>query len=680
MTKAVPPVAKQIPHTHETHGHKRQDPWYWLRERENPAVKEYLDQENNYYDAMTKPASGLRDKLFQEMKARVKQDDTSVPVYRHGFYYYTRVEEGKEYPLLCRKKALDGDEQVYLDEKKEAEAYEFFDTAVSGVCPGGTTLAWTADTEGRRFYSLNFRHVDTGEEVCPPIKDMAGDIAWAMDQKTIFYVQQHPDTLRAHQLWRYNTQTQQRELVYEEPDETFHLSVYRSKSERYIILTITSTLTNEYRYLDAQNPEGEFKLFAERDRGHEYFVYDGDNQFFILSNRDAKNFKIMTSPIEDTQESSWQEWFPHRKDHLIVDIDVFRNHLVMEETDNGLNYFRVFNLKDKSSYVVDFGEAAWTVATLDNLTFDTNWLRYNYESMVTPDSVMEINLDTQEKKILKEAEVQGGYDKDAYEMERFFIEARDGVRVPTTLVYKKDLFHKGENNLLLYAYGAYGSNSDPWFSSNRLSLMDRGFVFAIAHVRGGSEMGRPWYEEGRLFHKMNTFNDFIDVGKGLVEGGYCHRERLYGTGGSAGGLLIGAVANMEPTLFRGLIAEVPFVDVVTTMLDTSIPLTTFEYDEWGNPEDKAYYDYILAYSPFDNVVEGPYPNLLVLTGFHDSQVQYWEPAKWVSKLRAVKKGDQLVLFKTNFDAGHGGASGRFQSLKELSDVYGFVLMLAGIDK
>ena len=679
MVKNDIPYARKKDKVLHHHGIDRMDSWYWLREREDPEVRHYLERENDYYNAVTADQESLKDRLYKELRGRVKEKDLSVPVFLHGYYYYEREIEGGEYPVYCRSKTIDGLEHVYLDVNSEAQDHDFYDVADLGICPGGGILGFTRDLEGRRKYELCFRDVESGRDVGRPIKNTSGNFAWAMDRNTLLYVRQHPETLRDYQVWRYRIKEGDNELIYQEDDETFSVSVFRSKSDRYLMICSSSTVSTEYRMIDARHPLGAPEVFTERRRGHEYYVYDSIDGFYILSNHEAKNFRIFFASHGETGEHFWREWLGHRPHVLVSDIEIFKDYLVVEEVEAGLTQLNVVHLGSKDSYRVPFSESLWCLETAGNVAFDTSHLRFIYESLTTPSSVYEFDMATKDRRLLKQQEIPSGYKASAYQDERLLLPARDGVLIPVSLVYRKDRFVKHQAPLLLYAYGSYGISSDPGFSTNRLSLLDRGFVYAIAHVRGGSEMGRSWYEDGRQRNKLNTFYDYIDVATELSRLGYSRKDGLYGLGGSAGGLLMGAVVNMAPSLFRGIVAEVPFVDVVTTMLDDSVPLTTSEYDEWGNPNDDGDFSYMLQYSPYDNVEPGPFPNLLVLTGFHDSQVQYWEPAKWVAKLRDVKRDhESLILFKTNFDVGHGGSTGRFAALKEVCEIYGFLLKLEGI--
>ncbi len=676
-----PPGAKTIPTTLEEHGRSRVDPYYWLSERDNPDVQAYLEEENAYAREVMAHREKFEDALFEEIKGRIKQTDRSVPYNLDDYYYYTRYEEGKEYPLYCRKREmLDAPEEVMLDVNALAEGHEFFAVGGMAVSEARDLLAYAFDTQGRRIYTVRFKNLTTGELLDDMIENVTGNLAWANDNLTLFYGKQDPDTLRAYQVFRHRLGAAPSSdvLVFEEEDETFSTAVFKTKSKQYLMIASYQTVSTEYRYLSADDPDGEFTVFLPRERFHEYDVDHAGDAFYIRTNWEAKNFRLMKTTLRQTDRSSWQEVLPHRDDVLLESFELFRDFLVTEERRQGLVRFRVMPAKGDGEHDVDFGEPAYAAALGDNHDFNASILRYEYTSMTTPDSVYDYDMKTREKVLLKQEEVLGGFAISHYGTERTWATAPDGTRVPISLVYRNTLRHPEGNPLLLYGYGSYGISMDADFRSPRLSLLDRGFVFAIAHVRGGEELGRDWYESGKLFHKKNTFTDFIACAEHLVQQGYAAKEHVYAMGGSAGGLLMGAVINLRPDLFHGVVAQVPFVDIMTTMLDASIPLTTGEYDEWGDPNRKEDYEYMLSYSPYDNVTEQAYPHLLVTTGLHDSQVQYWEPAKWVAKLRRVKTDGNLVLLKTNMDAGHGGASGRFRRYRELAFIYTFLLDLAGL--
>ncbi len=619
-----PPVAKVEPVELTTHGHVRIDPYYWLRERDNPDVLAYLEAENAYTDAVMAHTKDLEDALFEEMKGRIKQDDASVPYRQDGYYYYTRFEEGQEYPVYCRKQgSLEADEQVMLDVNTLAEGHDFFNVRGLEVSADGNLLAFAADTVGRRIYTLRFKNLATGQVLPVEIPVVTGNVAWANDNRTVFYTRQDPVTLRWHRIYRHRLGTNPAAdaLVYEETDETFSSFVFKTKSKRYLMIGSRQTLSDEYRFLDADDPGGSFQVVQPHQKNHEYGVDHYGDHFYIRTNDAAQNFRLMKTPVTATTRENWQEVIPHRDDVLLEGFEIFKDHLVLAERKNGLRQLRIRPWDGSREHYLDFGEPAYLAYISTNPDFDTHVLRYGYTSMTTPNSTFDYDMNARTKTLLKQEEVLGGFDKNRYQTERLYATAGDGTRVPISLVYRKDLFRRnGSAPLLLNGYGSYGASRDATFSSARLSLLDRGFVFALAHVRGGSEMGRWWYEDGKLLNKKNTFTDFIACGEHLVRQQYADPHRLFAMGGSAGGLLMGAVVNMRPDLFKGVVAAVPFVDVVTTMLDESIPLTTGEYDEWGNPNEEVYYEYILSYSPYDNVEAKAYPHLLVTTGLHDSQV------------------------------------------------------------
>lgn len=681
MTLPDPPVAKIDPTSLEIHGDVRTDDYFWLRERDNPEVIEYLEAENAYTEAAMAPTQELQDALFEEIVGRIKQDDSSVPYKDGRYWYYTRYEEGNEYPIFCRKSgSLDAREEIMLNANELAEGHEFFSVRGTSVSSDDDILAYSQDTVGRRFYTVRFKNLTTGEALPDVIADVTGNVAWANDNKTIFYTRQDPNTLRSFQIYRHvlGMDRARDELVFEETDDTFSSFVFKTKSKDYIMIASFQTLSTEFRYLDANTPQGSFEVVNPREENHEYSVDHYGNYFYIRTNWEAENFRLMRTPIVMTDKSYWEEVLPHRTDVFLEGVEIFKDHLVVMERQEGLMQLRVRPWDGSEEHYLDFGEPAYLAFTSTNPEFDTRILRYGYTSMTTPRSTFDYDMVTRNNMLLKEEEVLGGFDKSNYTTERIFATARDGVKVPVSIVYRKGTPLDGASPLLLYAYGSYGASMDATFSSSRLSLLDRGVVYAIAHIRGGQEMGRQWYENGKLFKKKNTFTDFIDVAEHLIVEGYADPDRLFAQGGSAGGLLMGAIANMRPDLWRGIIAHVPWVDVVTTMLDDSIPLTTSEYDEWGNPNEKDYYEYMLSYSPYDNVEEEDYPNMLVTTGLHDSQVQYWEPAKWVAKMRAMKTGNNRILLKTNMEAGHGGATGRLKRHHETAFDYAFLLDLAGI--
>jgi len=681
-SKMNPPVAKKINKELTAHNDTRIDPYYWLNDRENPEVISYLEEENKYTKAMMKHTEELQTELYDEIVGRIKQTDMSVPYKRNGYFYYSRYEEGMEYPIYCRKEGtLEADEEIMLNVNEMAEGYSYFQVGGISVSHDNKLIAYGVDTLSRRKYTIHFKDLETGEILADAIPNTTGYAPWAADNKTVFYTRKDEVTLRPEKIFRHKLgdDAAKDPLIYFEEDETFRTGVSLSKSMEYLMIGSFSTLSSEYRILKADDPEGEFRVFQERQPELEYYISHYQDRFYIRTNHEAKNFRLMETPARRTSLKNWKEVIPHREDVLLEDYEVFNKYLALQERKNGLTEIRVLSHDAQKDFYIEFDEQAYVVYLSTNLDFDTEILRYGYTSMTIPNSVYDYNMNTGEKELLKRQEVVGGYDPDLYYAERLFATAADGVKVPISLVYKKDLKKEGGNPLVLYGYGSYGASMDPYFSSTRLSLLDRGFVYAIAHIRGGEEMGRQWYEDGKLLKKKNTFTDFISCGEFLIEKGYTTSENIYAMGGSAGGLLVGAVYNMRPDLFKGVIAAVPFVDVVTTMLDESIPLTTGEYDEWGNPNVKEYYDYMLSYSPYDNVEAKDYPAMLVTTGLHDSQVQYWEPAKWVAKLRDMKTDDNLLLLWTNMDYGHGGASGRFQRYKEVALEYAFLIDLAGVN-
>lgn len=677
------PKAKIIPKTLKKHKESRIDNYFWLNDRENPEVIDYLNQENSYYENMTSHTQNLRDSLFEEMKARIKEDDSSVPYFYNGYFYITRFETGKDYPIFARKKgSLSAEEEILFNCNEMAKGHAYFKLGGLSISPDNKFASFGVDIVGRRIYTIQIKNLETGEILADKIENVTGASVWANDNNTIFYVRQDQVTLRADKVFKHklNTESQNDVLVFDEVDDTFNVSISKEKSRKYIVIGSGSTLTTEYRILNSNNPDGEFTVFQPRVRGLEYSISHYEDSFYILTNKDkATNFKLMKTPEDKTGKKNWVDLIPHREDVLLEDIEIFKNYLVVEERSNGLNHIRIMPWGDEPDYYLPFGSETYNAYTTTNVDFDTDILRYSYQSLATPSSVIDFNMKTKTKEILKEQEVLGGkFDKNNYVEERVWATARDGVKVPISMVYRKGLEKNGKNPLLLYAYGSYGITMDTYFSSTRLSLLDRGFVYAIAHIRGGEDLGRQWYEDGKLLKKKNTFTDFIDCSKFVIDQRYTSPEHLYAEGGSAGGLLMGVIVNEAPELYNGVIAQVPFVDVITTMLDDSIPLTTGEYDEWGNPNKKEYYDYMLSYSPYDNVKAQEYPNMYVSTGLHDSQVQYWEPAKWVAKLRDLKTNNKLLFLDTNMDAGHGGASGRFEALKDLAKEFSFLLDLEKI--
>ncbi|KAB7731648.1 prolyl oligopeptidase family serine peptidase [Rudanella paleaurantiibacter] len=685
-TPLAAPKAAVKPKQLTIHGDTRVDNYYYLNERENPEVIDYLKAENAYLEQNLAPVKELRGRLFEEMKGRIKQQDQSVPYKEGDYYYQTNFVEGGEYPIYVRKKgALSAPEEVMFDCNQLAKGHAYYNLGGYEVSDNDELAIFCEDTVSRRLYTLRIKNLKTGQiypEAIPNVE--AGDFAWAADNKTLFYIKKDVQTLLGYQVYRHvlGTDPKQDVLVYEEKDNQFYMGLYRMKSKKYIaVVSDHNGVTTEYRLLEAAKPTESFTVFYPRERGHEYDIQHFGNKFYVRTNYKAQNYRLMEVPEgQQANRAAWKEVIPHRADVFLQNMDVFANHLVLGERKEGLTRLRVINQKNKSDHYLEFGEPAYVAGMSYNPEFDTNVLRYSYASLTTPGSTFDYNMDTKEKTLLKQQEVLGGFNKDNYVSERVYATARDGVKVPISLVYRKGTKKDGSAPLLQYAYGSYGSNTEPGFGSARLSLLDRGFIYAIAHIRGGQEMGRHWYEDGKMLKKKNTFNDFVDCSKFLIEQKYTNPTKLFALGGSAGGLLMGAVVNQAPELYRGVVAAVPFVDVVTTMLDETIPLTTGEWEEWGNPKTKKYYDYMKSYSPYDNVEKKAYPNMLVTTGLHDSQVQYWEPAKWVAKLRTMKTDQNQLLLHTNMEAGHGGASGRFEALKEVALEYAFMLNLLGIQQ
>jgi oligopeptidase B len=681
VQKPEPPIAEIISKELTIHDHTRVDNYYWLNQRENPKVIAYLEAENAYKDAVLKHTEGLQKKLYDEIVGRIKKTDMSVPYKENGYYYYTRYEEESEYPIYCRKEGdLEADEEILLNVNEMAKGYDYYSVAGHTVSPNNTLIAFGVDTVSRRKYTIYFKDLTTGELLPDQIPITSGRAIWANDNKTVFYALKDEVTLRSYKIMKHvlGTDVSEDQFVYEEKDDTFSTYVYKTRSKKFIIIASSQTLSDEYRFLDADTPDGKFKIIQPRERGLEYRIDHYKDRFFIRTNYNAENYKLMETPINKTTKENWKDVIPHRKDVLFQDFEVFEDFLAVNERIKGLPNIRIIKWEDNSEHFLDFGEETYSAYISFNPEFDTELIRYSYSSMTTPGSVFDYNMNTREKTLLKQQEVLGDFDSANYHTERHFTTARDGTEVPISLVYRKGLEKDGNNPCLLYGYGSYGSTASARFSSVRLSLLDRGFVYAMAHIRGGMEMGRYWYEEGKLLNKKNTFTDFIDCAEYLIAEKFTNSDKLFAMGGSAGGLLMGAVVNMRPDLFKGIIAGVPWVDVVTTMLDDSIPLTTSEYDEWGNPNNEEYYWYMLSYSPYDNVEAKDYPAMLVTTGLHDSQVQYFEPAKWVAKLRALKTDDNPLILHTNMEAGHGGVSGRFRRYKETAMEYAFMLDLVGI--
>lgn len=675
------PQIKKIPKELKIHGDTRIDNYYWLNDRENPEVIEYLNAENAYRESEMKHTEHFQSQLFEEIKGRIKEQDQSVPYKKKGYWFYVRFEIGQEHPIYCRKKgSMEAEEEVLLNVNELAKDQDFYQIGGMSISPDNQWLAFGEDKLSRRIYTIRFKNLQTGEISEEKIENTTGSVAWAEDSSLLFYTVKD-ETLRPSKIMRHKKGGLSSDdvLIYTEEDSTFTTFIYKSKSEKFLIIANSSTVSNEYWYLDSSRPMGEFSLFQKRERDLEYGIAHFQDQWYIHTNKDgASNFKLMTCSLNATSKEDWKELIPHRADVYLEGVDLFKNHLVLEERSNGLSKIRIKKWADNSEHYLVFPEETYTASTGNNPDFDTEILRFAYSSLTTPASVFDYNMNTRERELKKQMEVIGGYKPSEYQSERIWAKAKDGVEIPISLVYKKSLKKEDGNPLLLYGYGSYGATMDPSFSSTRLSLLDRGFIFAIAHIRGGEYLGRDWYEKGKMLHKKNTFSDFIACGEKLIEDKYSNPNKLYGLGGSAGGLLIGAVINQKPELFKGVIAAVPFVDVITTMLDETIPLTTGEYDEWGNPNQEEYYHYMKSYSPYDNVEAKDYPAILITTGLHDSQVQYWEPAKWTAKLREYKTDKNPLYLFTNMDTGHGGASGRFEAYKETAMEYAFLFDLEGL--
>jgi len=677
---AMLPKAKKIPHAMTVHGDTRVDKYYWLRDdtRSQPEVLEYLHQENDYGREVMASQQALQDDLLQEIISRIPQREVSAPYIRNGYRYRHIYEPGNEYAIYQRQSVLSSewdDWTTLLDANQRASHSEFYTMGGLDISPDNTIMALAEDFLSRRQYGLRFRNLETGNWYPEVLDNVSPDFVWVNDSETVYYVRKHATTLLPYQVWRHTvgSPTQQDELVYEEKDDTFYVGLSKTTSQHYITIHLASATTSEVLLLDAELPDAQPLCFLPRRKEHEYSLDHYQHTFYLRSNRDGKNFGLYRTKVRD--ERRWEALIPAR-DHIMLEgFTLFTDWLVVEERQRGLTSLRQINRKTREVVGIAFDDPAYVTWLAYNPEPETSRLRYGYSSMTTPDTLFELDMDTGERRVLKQTEV-AGFDASDYRSEHLWVIARDGVEVPVSLVYNHNHFRKGENPLLVYGYGSYGASIDADFSSSRLSLLDRGFVCAIAHIRGGGELGHAWYEEGKFLNKQNTFNDFIDVTDSLLEQGYGSPQYCYAMGGSAGGMLMGAVINMRPTLYHGVIAQVPFVDVVTTMLDESIPLTTGEFEEWGNPQDETYYYYMKGYSPYDNIGAHPYPHMLVTTGLHDSQVQYWEPAKWVAKLREYKTDDNLLLLCTDMDSGHGGKSGRFKSYEGVALEYAFLIALA----
>ncbi len=686
------PVAAIKPKVFTNFGVTRTDNYYWLNQPTDPAVLSYLTAENAYCDKQLAGTKTLQQKLVAEIKARIKQEDATVPYRDNGYLYYSRFEFGGELPIYCRKQGSSvAPEEVFLNADELSTGRPYFQIGDWAVSDNNQLLAYTADTVSRRLYTLRFKNLATGTLFPERITNTGGEVVWAADNKTVFYTKKDVTTLLPYQVYRHTIGTDPKGdvLIHEERDNTFNLAVTRSKSKKFIGIVLTSSLSSEYRYLDAATPTGPFKTFLRREKDHLYTVEHLDDKFYVRSNWQAPNYRMMVTPVANTSKAMWRDAITRHPEIFLDNFELFREYLVLNERKGGLRQLRVISLKDKQEHYLSFDEPAYTATVGVNAEMDTPLLRYNYTSLTTPASTFEYDMSTRTGTLLKEQPVQGSFNKRDYVTERIFVKSRDNVFIPMAIVYKKGTKLDGSAPLLQYAYGSYGFSQDPTFSAARLSLLNRGFVYALCNIRGGQEMGRQWFENGRMLNKINSFNDFIDCSLYLTtkrdakvatdksKQQYTSSDKLFAMGGSAGGLLMGAVMNMRPDLYKGVIAAVPFVDVVTTMSDPSIPLTTSEYDQWGNPADEDYFNYMLSYSPYDNVTEQDYPNVLVTTGLHDSQVQYYEPAKWVAKLRALKTDKNLLLLHTDMSAGHGGASGRFKSINDTARQYAFMLQLLG---
>jgi len=681
-TTITPPLAEKIPYQLKKHEDIRVDDYYWMKERENPEVIDYLERENDYYNRMTASSASFKAELFEELKGRIKEDDESVPYFLNGYWYSTRYEKGKEYPIYSRKKdSLTAQEEILFDCNEMAKGQDYFQLVGINVSPDNTKVTYGVDTESRRKYTLYVKDLETGEVLDTEIKNTTGGTAWAADNTHFFYVGKNVQTLRSEKVFRHNIERPNEldPLIFHEKDETFSVYVQESKSSEYIFISSYSTLTTEYQFIKANEPLSEFQLIQERTRGLEYSVSHFEDHFYILNNKDgATNYKISKTSVEQTSSEYWEDLLEHREEVLLEDFQIFKEFWVVTEREQGLSRLKVKRWDGTEDYFIPVSGETYSLYGGYNPSFDTTTFRFGFTSMKTPSSVLEYDMEAKTQTLLKQQEVMDAdFEVANYVEKRLWATSRDGVQIPISIVHHKDVTYSSETPLLLYAYGSYGSTIDPRFSTSRLSLLDRGFIFAIAHIRGGEYLGRQWYENGKLLSKKNTFNDFVDVSQFLIDGGYTSANHLHAARGSAGGLLMGVVLNEAPQLYRSVTAAVPFVDVITTMLDESIPLTTGEYDEWGNPNDKSYYDYMLSYSPYDNVKKQDYPNLMVTAGYHDSQVQYWEPAKWVAKLRTLKTDQNALFLVTNMDAGHSGASGRFDALKETAKEYAFLLQLEG---
>lgn len=673
-----PPMTEKKTKTTKIHNDSMVDDYFWLREKSNPEVVAHLEAENAYAEAAMKPTAALQDKLYKEMVGHIKETDRSVPYQWGGYFYYTRTEEGKQYPINCRKKgSLDAPEEVVLDQNEMAKGLKFFSVGAFVPNDDGNLLAYSTDTTGYRQYKLQIKDLRTGQ-LLPETFERVGNVAWATDNKTIFFTTEDATTKRSDKFFRHTLGSDKTDLIFEEKDELFDIGAGRSRDKAVILLGSESKTSTEWRYLPAAAPTAELKIISPREADHEYNVDHRGDLFYIRTNKGAKNFRVVTAPVSDPVQANWKELIAHRPEVKIDDLDLFANHLVLSEWEKGLEQIEIIDLSSNKRHHIAFPEPVYSASVAQNREFATPVLRYSYQSLVTPSSVFDYNMNTHAATLLKETEVPGGFSRNNYKSERLFAIATDGTKIPLSVVYRKDTKLDGPAPLLLYGYGSYGYSIPPTFSSNRLALLDRGVVYVIAHIRGGGELGEPWREAGRMMKKMNTFTDFINSAEFLIKNKYTSSNRLVIQGGSAGGLLMGAVTNMRPDLFKGVVAQVPFVDVLNTMLDASLPLTTSEYIEWGNPNEKAAYDYMKQYSPYDNVARQNYPSMLVKVSYNDSQVPYWEGAKFVAKIRAMRTDNNPLLLKVNMGAGHGGSSGRYDYLHEVAFDYAYMLWQMGL--
>jgi oligopeptidase B len=677
-----PPVAQKIPKIDTLHNEVLVDDYFWLRDRDNMKVIEYLNAENEYTEKVMHHTTELQKTLYNEMLARIKETDLSAPVKLDNYYYYHRSEKDKQYPIYCRKKdSLGADEEIILDHNDIAEGYEYCEIGELMVSPDHRLLAFMVDTLANERFTLYIKDIDNDTLFSECIPNTGYTIAWAADNRTIFYTK-CDDAKRPYKLYRHTLGNDpvQDECIFHETDDALWLDVYNTKSKQYIILLSSSHTTCEIHYLDARTPYEDFSIIHPRQHEMEYYVVHCADKFYIRTNDNAKNFRICEAPVNDPQKSNWKEIIPHRDSVMIEDMEVFQNFLVIHERVNALEQLLIIDLTTSKSHYINFDEPVYTFWLHDNLDFNTDLLRFTYTSFITPKTVYEYGMNTRTRHLLKQYEVLGGFDPGLYQVERIFATAGDGTRIPISLVYRKTLQETGTNPLYLNGYGAYGASTEPYFSSNRISLLDRGFIYGIAHVRGGGELGRIWYDQGKLFNKMNTFTDYISCAEHLIEKKYTSTEHLIMAGGSAGGLLVGAVMNMRPELFKAVVTDVPFVDLINTMLDPSLPLTVLEYEEWGNPDDAAYYKYMKTYSPYDNISARHYPHILITAALNDPRVMYWEPAKWTAKLRSLKTDNNVLLLKMDMATGHMGASGRYDYLRDLAFEYAFMLDIFGIEK